>query len=127
LLKGPTVFKEYYCDPEATTLAFTADGYLKTGDLVYEDDNHLLYLIGRKKELITLPNGEHISPAYIETKFKNLVEVENCMVYAKNNQLHCSVLPRLEKYTEQECYTAIQAINQRLPSFMRITSFSFKS
>ena len=67
-VKGPSVMLGYYKKPERTAEAFTEDGYLHTGDLGYIENKHI-YLVGRKKNLIILSNGENVSPEEIENKF----------------------------------------------------------
>lgn len=85
-VKGPSVMKGYYKMPEETANAFTADGFLHTGDLGYIKDNHI-YLVGRRKNLIILSNGENISPEEIENKFADFTEVKEVIVYGENDKL----------------------------------------
>ena len=63
-IKGDNVMKEYYKDPEHTAEVLE-DGWFKTGDLVEFDDNDWIYITGRIKNLIILPNGENVSPEEI--------------------------------------------------------------
>ncbi len=85
-VKGPSVMKGYYKMPEETANAFTSDGFLHTGDLGYIKDNHI-YLVGRRKNLIILSNGENISPEEIENKFADFTEVKEVVVFAENDKL----------------------------------------
>jgi len=64
VLRGPNVMKGYFGDPELTS-ATLIDGWLRTGDLGYLDEEGFLYLVGREKEIIKCA-GERISPAEIE-------------------------------------------------------------
>ena len=63
-LKG-YVTKGYYKEPEKTAEAFDADGYFRTGDLGFVDDDGYFYFRGRAKEMIKT-GGINVSPAEIE-------------------------------------------------------------
>ncbi|PHH84325.1 hypothetical protein CDD83_2117 [Cordyceps sp. RAO-2017] len=64
LVKGPMVTKGYHNNPEANKLAFTNDGWFRTGDIL-RVENGLLYMIDRKKELIKY-KGLQVAPAELE-------------------------------------------------------------
>ncbi|WP_375393362.1 class I adenylate-forming enzyme family protein, partial [uncultured Sphingomonas sp.] len=53
-------FTEYWGRPDATAAAFTADGYFRTGDIGYLDDDGYLFIVDRKKDII-IRGGENIS------------------------------------------------------------------
>ena len=65
VLRGDQVMQGYYKRPEETAKAFTADGWLRTGDLGYRDDDGYFYINGRSKELI-IKGGENIAPREID-------------------------------------------------------------
>lgn len=64
-VKGPSVMLGYYDDPEGNEEAFE-DGWLKTGDYGYFDDEGYLYVSGRKKNVIVSKNGKNIFPEEVE-------------------------------------------------------------
>ncbi len=66
-IKGDNVTKGYYKDEEATKASFSEDGWFKTGDYGRLDEDGELYITGRKKFLIILPNGENIFPETVES------------------------------------------------------------
>jgi long-chain acyl-CoA synthetase len=68
--RGPTLFKGYWNNPEATAAAFTDDGWYKSGDLGQRDDRGRLHLHGRKKDIIVLPNGFNVYPEDIENALR---------------------------------------------------------
>ena len=68
--RGPTLFKGYWNNPEATAAAFTEDGWYKTGDLGQRDEKGRLHLHGRKKDIIVLPNGFNVYPEDIENALR---------------------------------------------------------
>lgn len=67
LLRGNTIFPGYYNQPEINKAAFTADGWFKTGDAGYIEDD-ILYLTDRIKDLFKTSYGKYIAPQEIETR-----------------------------------------------------------
>lgn len=65
LLKGATVTRGYYNNPEANREAFTEDGFFRTGDAGRIEGN-TLYFIERLKDLFKTANGKYIAPQMIE-------------------------------------------------------------
>ena len=65
-LKGENIMLGYIGEQEES---FTPDGWFCTGDLAHLDENGLLYITGRIKEIIVLSNGENVSPAEVEFHF----------------------------------------------------------
>ena len=65
LLRGPNVMQGYYKDPVRTAEAFTPDGWLRTGDIGYQDADGFFFVTGRSKELI-IKGGENIAPREID-------------------------------------------------------------
>ncbi|MDE6742440.1 MAG: AMP-binding protein [Lachnospiraceae bacterium] len=138
LVKGWNVMSGYYNDEEETELSFV-DGYYKTGDIGYLDDD-ILYVTGRKKNLIILKNGKNFSPEVIEKELLRLPYIKECLVMAdirnsaeiiiakilldsnadnKDNVCNQSEVEQLKKDME--------AINRTLPSYMRIDDFEIVS
>jgi long-chain acyl-CoA synthetase len=70
LVQGPTLFEGYWRDPAATEAAHTADGWYKTGDIGRHDARGHLVLMGRKKDIIVLPNGLNVYPEDIENALR---------------------------------------------------------
>lgn len=58
----------YWKNAEATRQAFTSDGFLRTGDVGYVDDDGYLFIVDRKKEIV-IRGGENISTAEVEAEF----------------------------------------------------------
>jgi long-chain acyl-CoA synthetase len=65
-VRGPHVMLGYYNDPSATAAAFTEDGWFRTGDLGRLGRGGALFITGREKNLIILPNGKNVQPEEIE-------------------------------------------------------------
>ncbi|CAA7020118.1 unnamed protein product [Microthlaspi erraticum] len=64
-LKSPSIAKGYFRNEEATKETFNVEGWLKTGDLCYIDDNGFLFVVDRLKELIKY-KGYQVAPAELE-------------------------------------------------------------
>ncbi len=64
-VKGPQVMREYWQQPEETKAVFTADGWLRTGDIAMLDEKGFLYLVDRKKDMI-LVSGFNVYPNEVE-------------------------------------------------------------
>lgn len=63
--RGPNVMKGYWRNPKATAETLTSDGWLKTGDIAYVDENDKFFIVDRKKELIKV-KGNQVAPAELE-------------------------------------------------------------
>ena len=72
--------KGYWCNPEATAALFTADGYVRTGDVGYLDDDGYLFIVDRKKDII-IRGGENISAAEVEAEFYACPSVAEVSVF----------------------------------------------
>jgi long-chain acyl-CoA synthetase len=67
---GPTIFKGYWNNPDATAAAFTPDGWYRSGDLGALDEHSRLHLHGRSRDIIVLPNGFNVYPEDIENALR---------------------------------------------------------
>ncbi len=70
-VRGPNVFKGYWCMPEKTKEEFTADGWFKTGDVGRVDEQGYIQIVGRSKDLI-ISGGYNVYPAEIESAINAL-------------------------------------------------------
>src|SRR5437867_5328488 len=66
IARGPNIFKGYWENEEATRAAIDADGWFHTGDLGKLDTDGFLWLQGRKKDMIALPDGLKVYPEDVE-------------------------------------------------------------
>ena len=80
-VKGPNVMLGYYNDPEATAEAFTEDGYFRTGDYGKMRDDGIIFITGRKKNLIILSNGKNVYPEEIENDLVATPGILDIVVY----------------------------------------------
>ncbi|MCW9717156.1 AMP-dependent synthetase/ligase [Avibacterium sp. 21-599] len=82
LVRGEMVMRGYYKKPAETAAAFTADGFLKTGDAGKLDEQGHLYITDRIKELMKTSNGKYIAPQHIEGKIGKDKFIEQIAVIA---------------------------------------------
>jgi len=80
IIKGPMTMLGYYNMPEETAVSFTPDGYLKTGDLGYMDNENYLYLTGRAKNVIVTEGGKNVYPEEIENDFQLYDEIDQILI-----------------------------------------------
>ena len=90
---GPTIFKGYWNDPEATAAAFTDDGWYRTGDIGRFDDAGRLVLMGRTKDIIVLPNGLNVYPEDIENALRTAGLRDSVVIETRPGRIEAVVLP----------------------------------
>ena len=114
LVKGPNVMLGYYKDEEATAEAITDDGYFRTGDYGKLDENNILYITGRKKNLIILSNGKNVYPEEIENELIATPGVLEIIVYegiSKRGIAHNAIVAEVfpdNEYCEKNNITDIK-------------------
>ena len=86
LVKGDSVMKGYYKNPEDTAKVLTEDGWFHTGDIGYLDKDNFLFINGRIKNLIILTNGKNVSPEEVEDHLQHKIPyIEECVVMENND------------------------------------------
>jgi long-chain acyl-CoA synthetase len=95
--KGPNVMKGYYKAPEITNEVFTEDGWFKTGDRGWFDDDNFLYIRGRIKTMIVGASGENIYPEEIESVINRMRFVLESLVLEKKGKLVAMVHLNMEE------------------------------
>ena len=80
-LKGASVTPGYWNQPDATARSFDQDGWLKTGDLAYADDDGFLFLVDRLKDMF-ISGGENVYPTEVENVIAELDMVSEAAVIA---------------------------------------------
>jgi acyl-CoA synthetase (AMP-forming)/AMP-acid ligase II len=79
-IRGAVNIKGYWRSPEATRALFTDDGYVRTGDIGYLDEDGYLFIVDRKKEII-IRGGENISAAEVEAECYACTDVAEVSVF----------------------------------------------
>lgn len=95
LVKGPTIFKGYYNNPEATAEAFEGE-WFKTGDIGTIDADGYLKITDRKKDLIINSAGKNIAPQRVEAVLKTVPFVTQAVVFG-DKQKHLVALITLDE------------------------------
>ncbi len=125
-VKGSSVMQGYYHMPKETAETLE-DGWLKTGDLGYVDEDGFVYLTGRKKNLIITPNGENISPEEIENKLGENRLVQEVLIRDSEGVIEAEIFPDYEyarkkkiKNLQNELQGIIDMYNHNVPLYKRI-------
>lgn len=79
-IRSSANFQEYWGNPEATAECFTADGYFRTGDIGYVDEDGYMFIVDRKKDII-IRGGENISCQEVEASLYQHPEVAEAAVF----------------------------------------------
>lgn len=105
LVKGSAVMKGYYKDEEQTKIAIDEEGYFHTGDIGEFDEDGLLKITGRMKEIFKDSMGKYISPALIEGKFTESPFISMMMVVGENQKFAAALIvpnfEHLKKWCEE--------------------------
>lgn len=124
-VKGYNVMSGYYKRPEADEKAFTADGWLRTGDLGSLDGEGELRVTGRLKEII-IRAGENISPYEIEEVIKELEWVDSVKVIGVpaevlKEEIAACIVPRAGRRMDKEglrSYLEPRLARYKLPAYI---------
>lgn len=127
-VRGSSVMMGYYKMPEETAEALE-DGWLKTGDLGYVDEEDYVYITGRKKNLIILANGENVSPEEIENQLNKADLVREVLVRETEQVIEAEIYPDLEyakkkhiRDIRHDLQQIIDEYNKGVPVYKRIHS-----
>lgn len=91
-VKGENTCLGYYKNPEQTKALFTEDGWLRTGDLGYIDDDGFIFIKGRIKTMLLGASGQNIYPEEIEAKIGLLPYVQESLVVMRNGKLEALIV-----------------------------------
>ena len=111
ILQGDNVFKGYLNDPEKTNEVLI-NGWCHTGDIGYIDENGLIFITGRQKDMIVLDNGKKIFPEEVEHVLMDLEYIKDVLVFADNSNgdddLKLTAKIRINKKEIQEMYPNLE-------------------
>lgn len=92
LMKGPSLMMGYYKDPEKTKEVIDEDGYFHTGDIGEIQDNNILKITDRKKEIFKLSTGKYVAPQVVENRFKESAFIEQIMVVGEGKKYAAAII-----------------------------------
>ena len=138
LTKGPNVMLGYYKNEEATRDVFTDDGYFRTGDIGYMDNDGYIYITGRKKSVIVLENGKNVFPEEIEEYLSNIDTIAESVVVGRkdgeNVILTAIIYPAFDKFEKgtdindiaDNIKSSVNTMNKKLPSFKQVRNIELR-
>ena len=124
--KGISLMSGYYKNEEATAAAFTADGWMRTGDLGLLDKKGNIFIKGRSKNMILSANGQNIYPEEIEAVLNNQPYVIESVVVNRGARLVALVYMDTDKIKSEsvdlEAYknTLMAEVNKSMPAYSKI-------
>ena len=126
-VKGDSVTPGYYGNPEETEKVLR-DGWLYTGDLIRVDEDGFLYLTGRKKNVIILPNGENVSPEALELKLRRISQIREVIVMGQNGVLEAEIyLGEMDSADTRELVKQeIDRLTRELPRYHQLRRIIFR-
>src|SRR5215217_2184743 len=131
LARGPGVFSGYRNMPEETAEVFTDDGWYRTGDLGYFDEDGYLYVTGRASTLIVTEGGKNVQPEEVEASYETHPAVGQIGVLQKDRRLVAVVVPDLGEVRKREDGDVEEAIREavedgskRVPSYQRLSDYA---
>ena len=107
--RGPQVMLGYWNKPVETQAAFTADGWLKTGDVGFLDADGFLTITDRKKELLKTSGGKYIAPQPIEQLIKTSRFVNQVVVIGNNRKFPAALI--VPDWQQLEGYAAYKGFH----------------
>lgn len=133
-ISGENVFLGYYKNEEATSQAFTEDGWFRTGDMGVMDKDGYLFLRGRSKCMILGPSGQNIYPEELECVINNTSYVVDSLVIEDDGGLTALIYPDYHQgdldglkrpQLESRLLEALPEINKQLPNYAQIKKIEF--
>ena len=125
--KGNSIMTGYYKNEEATSAAFTEDGWMRTGDLGLIDKKGNIYIKGRSKNMILSANGQNIYPEEIEAVVNNQPYVIESVVISRGVKLVALVYADSDKIAadnvniDEFMKTTMTEVNKSMPAYSKVT------
>jgi len=143
VVRGDNIMAGYFGDEKATRDVLSPDGWFKTGDIGYIDDDGFLFLTGRKKNVIVLDNGKNVFPEELEEHLGKIDTIKECAVVGKKNADGETVVTAIvfpdyatlkSKYNITDAKAAgdeikamVTELNKSLPTFKQIRNVEMRT
>ena len=127
VVRGPRIMKGYWKDEEKTKKAFTPDGWYRTGDMGYKDEEGYIYLSGRSDDII-VRGGENIGPDEVEGTLYSHPKIEEAAVIGVKDVEWGQQVVAVVRLRQNETATEKEIIDfcrPRLAGFKRPSSVIF--
>lgn len=128
LARGPGVFSGYRDRPDETEEVLSADGWFRTGDLGFFDDDGYLYVTGRASTLIVTEGGKNVQPEPVEEAYSKSPVILEVGVLQKDGRIVAVVVPETDEVGEDDPHDAVRRAveegSRRLPSYQRISDYA---
>ena len=129
--KGNSIMSGYFKNEEATAAAFTADGWMRTGDLGLIDKKGNIFIKGRSKNMILSANGQNIYPEEIEAVVNNQPYVVESVVVSRGARLVALAYMDADKAKSEgidlEVYkaTIMAEVNKEMPAYSKLNAVEY--
>jgi long-chain acyl-CoA synthetase len=120
--RGPTLFKGYWHDPEATAGSFTEDGWYRTGDIGRLDSAGRLVLMGRTRDIIVLPNGLNVYPEDVENALRTAGLRDSVVLETRPGRIEAIVLDGPADGSADSIQVAVRRANSTLAPHQRVAA-----
>lgn len=123
--RGKNITIGYYKNPEANAVAFTDDGWFRTGDLGTMDEEGNIFIRGRIKSMILNSSGQNIYPEEIEAVLSSCPYVNESIVVDRKGKIVALVYPELPDDMDKKTRNGIPELirntaNKSLPNYSKI-------
>lgn len=135
MVKGDIVFIGYYKNPQATAQVLLEDGWLRTGDIGVMDEDNVLFLMGRCKNMLLSTNGQNIFPEEIEVVLNTLPLVAESLVVMRDGRIHAIIVPDAAEidrmgYDAQTISAVMESniarLNTLIPAYSAVNAFELR-
>jgi long-chain acyl-CoA synthetase len=110
LIKSETNFAGYYKDEEATREVLPGDGWLRSGDLGYLDNDGFLTITDRKKDILVTAGGKNVAPQNLENALKTSPFVSQALVVGDRRPYVAALITLAEDVDPDEARTQIERL-----------------